>query len=101
MVFPKNLKEIYTKIEHSLREAGIIAGKSGRHMKFPYTISAKIAQFPIFYYMKHNNIWMYYPLGIAVGFYFIAKIHAMSNSEENKRNWAETQRKAAEKEKHN
>ncbi|KAL0893725.1 hypothetical protein ABMA27_013871 [Loxostege sticticalis] len=55
--------------------------KSGRHMKFPYTLSAKIAQFPIFHYMKNNMIWMYYPYA-------------------NQRSWAETQRKAAEKEHH-
>lgn len=70
-------------------------------MKFPYTFSAKLAQFPIFFYMKNNIIWMYYPLGMAVGLYLISKIHEMANSEENQRSWAETQRKIAEKEKHN
>lgn len=67
-------------------------------MRYPYTLSAKIAQFPIFYYMKKNFIWMYYPLGLLSGFYVIAKIHAMTNSETNVRSWAETQRKFAEKE---
>lgn len=67
-------------------------------MKFPYTISAKIAQFPIFFYMRKNFIWMYYPLGFLGGLYCFTKIHNLVNSEENKRNWAETQRKFAEKE---
>ncbi|XP_028030367.1 uncharacterized protein LOC114243173 [Bombyx mandarina] len=74
--------------------------KSGRHMKYPYTLSAKIAQFPLFYYMKNNIIWMYYPLGILTGFYFFMKIHVVVNSDENKRSWAESQRKIAEKEAH-
>lgn len=69
-------------------------------MKFPYTMSAKIAQFPYFFYMKYNNIWMYYPVGWVIGFYFISKIHAAVNSEANVRSWAETQRKNAEKEAH-
>lgn len=67
-------------------------------MKFPYTLSAKIAQFPMFYYMKKNWIWMYFPLGATVSFYAISIIHALANSEENQRSWAETQRKFAEKE---
>lgn len=69
-------------------------------MKYPYTLSAKIAQFPYFYYMKNNNIWMYYPLGCLVAFYVFIKIHKMSNSEANVKSWAETQRKLAEKEHH-
>lgn len=69
-------------------------------MKFPYTLSAKIAQFPFFYYMKHNNVWMYYPLGLPVGLYLFSQIHNIVNSEESKRNWAESQRIAAEKEHH-
>lgn len=69
-------------------------------MKFPYTMSAKIAQFPYFFYMKNNNIWMYYPLGCLVSLYFIIKIHVVVNSEENVKSWAESQRRAAEKEHH-
>lgn len=69
-------------------------------MKYPYTFTAKIAQFPIFFYMKNNMIWMYYPLGCAVAFYFIWGIHDVVNSEENEKSWAETQRRIAEKEAH-
>lgn len=69
-------------------------------MKFPYTLSAKIAQFPIFHYMKNNMIWMYYPYGMVVAFYCFMKIHILANCEANQRSWAETQRKAAEKEHH-
>lgn len=69
-------------------------------MKFPYTISAKIAQFPIFFYMKNNMIWMYYPFGWVISLYAFTKIHVLANSEANQKSWAETQRKAAEKEHH-
>lgn len=69
-------------------------------MKFPYTFSAKMAQFPYFFYMKNNNIWMYYPLGFLVSLYVFKQIHDLANSEGNIRSWAETQRRAAEKEHH-
>lgn len=69
-------------------------------MKFPYTLSAKIAQFPIFFYMKNNPIWMYYPLGWMMGLYLFSFIHAAVNSEANKKSWAEQQLKAAAKEHH-
>ncbi|XP_063360051.1 uncharacterized protein LOC134649259 [Cydia amplana] len=100
MVSPKAMQVFYIALEKTLREMGFLAGKSGRHMKFPYTLSAKIAQFPMFHYMKYNNIWMYYPLGCVVGFYAFAKIHAVVNSDANKASWAESQRKIAEKEAH-
>lgn len=69
--------------------------KSGRHMKFPYTFSAKVAQFPLFFYMKNNNIWMYWPVGWVITFLVFVKIHRLANSSENKSSWAETQRKNA------
>ncbi|XP_047988131.1 uncharacterized protein LOC125227819 [Leguminivora glycinivorella] len=100
MVTPNVLQVFYSVVEKTLREVGILAGKSGRHMKFPYTLSAKIAQFPMFHYMKYNNIWMYYPLGWVVGFYLFSKIHNVVNSDANVRSWAESQRKIAEKEAH-
>ncbi|KAG6440417.1 hypothetical protein O3G_MSEX001321 [Manduca sexta] len=100
MVFPKLLEGAYDRIEKYLRASDIIAGKSGRHMKFPYTMSAKIAQFPYFLYMKKNFIWMYYPFGFLGALYVFSIIHEMANSEGNKRSWAESQRKIAEKEHH-
>lgn len=69
-------------------------------MKYPYTLSAKIAQFPYFYYFKNNIIWMYWPPAMVVAFYFILQIHNVVNSEANVKSWAETQRKIAEKEHH-
>ncbi|RZC37181.1 uncharacterized protein BDFB_007715, partial [Asbolus verrucosus] len=40
------------------------AEKVGRPMKFPYTFSAKIAQFPLKYYIKNQWIWRYYGLAL-------------------------------------
>ncbi|CAH0604556.1 unnamed protein product [Chrysodeixis includens] len=98
MVKPKQLMQLYDMLEKRSQESGFHAGKSGRHMKFPYTFSAKVAQFPLFFYMKNNWIWMYYPLGAFVAFYAFYKIHRIVNSEASKKNWADSQRKIAEKE---
>lgn len=69
-------------------------------MKFPYTLSAKIAQYPVFFYMKNNWIWMYWPVGIFGSFFAFFKIHRLVNSASNKKSWAETKRKNAAKEHH-
>ncbi|CAB3241982.1 unnamed protein product [Arctia plantaginis] len=100
MVTPSLLRNLYGQIEKVWRDNGFIAGKSGRHMKFPYTLSAKIAQFPVFFYMKNNWIWMYWPVGASVSLYVFAKIHALANSEANVKSWQQTQLKNAEKEAH-
>lgn len=31
---------------------------SGRPMKYPYTLSAKIAHFPFYHYYNHKNGWI-------------------------------------------
>ena len=67
-------------------------------MKFPYTFSAKVAQFPLFFYLKNNWIWMYYPFGALGGLWAFSKIHNTVNSDSNKRSWAESQMKIAQKE---
>lgn len=38
----------------------------GRPMRFPYTWSAKIAQFPLKWYVNSNPLWKYYFLGVIV-----------------------------------
>merc|ERR1712168_1145441 len=38
---------------------------SGRAMKYPYTLGAKIAQFPFGYYVKNQWVFKYYLFGIA------------------------------------
>lgn len=49
----------------------------GRPMKFPYTFSAKLAQFPLKYYIQKQWIWRYYFISLAVTapiFYKISKM---------------------------
>lgn len=49
----------------------------GRPMKFPYTFSAKLAQFPFKHYINNQWIWKYYLIacGLCVPvFYKIQKI---------------------------
>ena len=40
---------------------------SGRMMKYPYTFTSKLAQFPLQYYMKNVWLFKYYALGIGMG----------------------------------
>lgn len=76
--FPKNFKlpnldkKQLTGFIHQLMESfrhmgGAQSQQGGqqapRHMKYPYTLGAKIAQFPYKYYYKNNWIFRYYPIG--------------------------------------
>lgn len=49
----------------------------GRPMKFPYTFSAKIAQFPYKFYIQKQWIWRYYLIGVAVSVPVFYKISSM------------------------
>lgn len=49
----------------------------GRPMKFPYTLSAKIAQFPMKYYIQNQWVWRYWMVGIAVSLPVFYKIHKL------------------------
>lgn len=48
--------------------------KVGRPMKFPYTLSAKIAQFPYKFYFKNNWVFRYYIFALAVSLPVFMKI---------------------------
>ncbi|XP_055376534.1 uncharacterized protein LOC129608821 [Condylostylus longicornis] len=65
----------------------------GRPMKFPYTFSAKIAQFPIKHYINNQWIWKYYFISVVACLPIFYKIHKLANSPANVRNWAESKRK--------
>lgn len=93
------------------------AAKAGplRPMKFPYTISAKIAQFPWKHYFGKQFIWKYYIGGVLVCIPLFKKISNLckciatflllfvsailffflANSPENVAKWAEIRRKEA------
>lgn len=88
-----------------------------RPMKFPYTYSAKIAQFPLKFYIQNQWIWKYYVVGLAVSLPVFYKIHKLcksntinvgfktefllfnfflvANSPENVAKWADIRRKEA------
>ncbi|XP_076667327.1 reduction of Rh1 isoform X2 [Andrena cerasifolii] len=59
----------------------------GRPMKYPYTLSAKIAQFPYAYYYKHSWVFKYWVLGCLVTAPIFYKIQKMSYSPENVEKW--------------
>lgn len=58
-------------------------------MKYPYTFTAKLAQFP--YKWHYDNFWLprFLLLGMAVSFPFFFYIHKKVNTPENKAFWAE------------
>ncbi|CAG9761361.1 unnamed protein product [Ceutorhynchus assimilis] len=68
----------------------------GRPMKYPYTFSAKIAQFPYKFYFKNNFLCRWYLVGILAALPLFKKISNMANSPENVAKWAEIRRKQAE-----
>ncbi|XP_026466862.1 uncharacterized protein LOC113370411 [Ctenocephalides felis] len=66
-----------------------------RPMKYPYTLSAKIAQFPFKFYLNNNALWKYYFIAVAVSIPVFYKIQKLSYSPENVAKWAESRRKQA------
>uniref|UniRef100_A0A2A4JH47 Uncharacterized protein n=1 Tax=Heliothis virescens TaxID=7102 RepID=A0A2A4JH47_HELVI len=68
---------------------------AGRPMKFPYTFSAKIAQFPLKFYVQNQWIWKYWAIGVVVSLPVFYKIHKLANSPGNVAKWAEIRRKEA------
>jgi hypothetical protein len=49
----------------------------GRPMKFPYTWSAKIAQFPLKFHINNNPLWKYYIFGVLASIPIFYKIDRM------------------------
>lgn len=49
----------------------------GRPMKYPYTFSAKIAQFPYKFYWKNSWLARYWIYGMVVSFPLFYKVHGM------------------------
>ncbi|XP_031620253.1 uncharacterized protein LOC116338871 [Contarinia nasturtii] len=66
----------------------------GRPMKYPYTFSAKIAQFPYKLYFTHPNSWLYkyWAISIVLCTPFFYKIHKAVNSPGNVALWKEKER---------
>jgi hypothetical protein len=58
----------------------------GRPMRYPYTLSAKIAQFPIKWIINNQPLWKYYFLGVIVAFPVFYKIDRMGENQLNQAN---------------
>ncbi|XP_066249689.1 uncharacterized protein roh [Euwallacea similis] len=66
-----------------------------RPMKFPYTFSAKLAQFPYKFYFNNNWVVKYYCFALVLTIPIFRSISKLSNSPENVAKWAEIRRKEA------
>lgn len=64
----------------------------GRAMVYPYTLSAKFAQFPYKFYFTNNWVWKYWAVGVLLSIPVFAKIQALSYSPENVKKYEETKR---------
>lgn len=69
--------------------------KPVRPMKYPYTFSAKIAQFPYKFYFNNNWIARWYIVGVLLTIPVFKSISNLANSPENVAKWAEIRRKEA------
>nr|CAH7721489.1 unnamed protein product [Callosobruchus chinensis] len=67
-----------------------------RPMKFPYTFSAKLAQFPYRYYYKNQWIYRYYVYGTICCIPIFMYISSLANSKENKAKWKAIKQKEKE-----
>nr|XP_027237423.1 uncharacterized protein LOC113828617 [Penaeus vannamei] len=79
-----NPLEALTKAFKQTTEEGKM---SGRAMKYPYTLSAKIAQFPFSYYVKNQWVFKYYLLGVAVSIPVFSWFQKQACSPANKAKW--------------
>ncbi|KAB0803562.1 hypothetical protein PPYR_00532 [Photinus pyralis] len=66
-----------------------------RPMKYPYTFSAKVAQFPFKFYLNNSWLYRYYFIAVGVSIPIFYKIQKLANSPANKAKWAEMKRKEA------
>ncbi|XP_008205515.1 uncharacterized protein LOC100118244 [Nasonia vitripennis] len=70
-----------------------MADEVSRPMKYPYTLSAKIAQFPYKHYYKHSWAFKYFLYSTIICLPIFYKIQKMSYSPENVKKWDEIHRK--------
>ncbi|XP_025104291.1 uncharacterized protein LOC112570193 [Pomacea canaliculata] len=65
----------------------------GQPMKYPYTISAKLAQFPYRWHWKHGRFIRFLAFTLVGVSPLIITIHKAVHSPENERHWEEIRRK--------
>ncbi|XP_030748902.1 uncharacterized protein LOC115886939 [Sitophilus oryzae] len=86
----KDLRAFLDQIVEALKQpAGSKPGapEVSRPMKFPYTYSAKLAQFPYKYYFKNQWIFRYYPVGVLAALPLFIFMSKLSKSKGNKEKW--------------
>ncbi|XP_055542806.1 uncharacterized protein LOC129728391 [Wyeomyia smithii] len=64
-----------------------------RPMKYPYTFSAQLAQFPLQHYFKKQWVFRYYFIAFGLSIPLFYKISKLANSPANVAKWAESKRK--------
>lgn len=74
--------------------------KPVRPMKYPYTFSAKLVQFPWVFYIKKNWIWQYYFLAVGVCVPIFNFCENLSKTPGNRAKWAAIKLKEAQEELH-
>ncbi|KZC06180.1 hypothetical protein WN55_10089 [Dufourea novaeangliae] len=64
-------------------------------MKYPYTLSAKLAQFPYAYYFHNKSSWVfkYWAISFFVCLPVFYKIQKLSNHPDNVKKWDEIHKK--------
>jgi len=72
-----------------------MSGQVDREMKYPYTLTAKLRQFPYKYHF--NNLWMfrYYLYAVGVSTPLFLYFHRLANSPANVAKYEEFKRKEA------
>ncbi|TGZ49173.1 uncharacterized protein Roh [Temnothorax longispinosus] len=71
-------------------------GAPFRPMKYPYTLTAKVAQFPYRYYVKHSWLYKYLLIGTLVSFPIFYKVQKLSYAPENVAKWDKLHREMFE-----
>ncbi|XP_011630085.1 uncharacterized protein LOC105422424 [Pogonomyrmex barbatus] len=69
---------------------------SFRPMKYPYTLTAKLAQFPYKYYWNHSWMFKYTIIGALIAVPIFYKIQKLSYSPENVQKWDKTHKEMFE-----
>lgn len=73
----ENITNITDSFVHYIMSSAEAAQEPGRPMKYPYTMSAKIAQFPYRHYFSNQWIWKYWAISCVVCFPIFYKIHGL------------------------
>jgi len=66
-----------------------------REMKYPYTLAAKVRQFPWKFHFNNNWIFRYYIFGVMASTPLFMWFHKQANSPANKAKYEEFKRKEA------